>query len=517
MPTHLCLTIRFLQPYSHGRGDGGEPEWPPSPLRMFQALVAAAAARQNERTRLEFGAPALHWLERQEPPTIVAAVGVRSAVKYRLYVPDNVADKVAKSWSAGREGSIADFRTEKDVQPTHLMGEAVYYLFPLPDGSCPHLDVLTAAARSITHLGWGVDMVAANAGVVSEKEAARLPGERWRPMQGDSGDGLRVPINGTLNDLATKHTAFLNRLSDDGFKPVPPLSAYRVVGYRRATDAATRPVAAFEIWKPLHEIADLPAGKSRFRPFDAVRRFAYVAGMVRRAAAVAAKQAGWKDDLVASFILGHGDGDSGQATTDDRLMFIPLPSITPLKVESIRRVLVVGPPGSDIARIRQFLSGAELMEEGRPDPVAMLSFIPQSDRNVSHYYTPSARVWSTVTPVVLPGFDDPDGLRKKLNERWNAEVQKKRLDRLDRRTLDLIKRAFKQAGCPTELVEDAELEYREVGFRAGVDLAMRYELPPLKFPRYHIRVRFRHPIQGPLAVGAGRYRGLGVFAADGPG
>ena len=106
------------------------------------------------------------------------------------------------------------------------------------------------------------------------------------------------------------------------------------------------------------------------------------------AAAEAARLAGWDKRRVTSFILGHGDGDSGQATTDDRLMFVPLPSITPLKVESIRRVLVVGPPGSDIARIRQFLSGAELMEEGRPDPVAMLSFIPQSDRNVSHYYTP---------------------------------------------------------------------------------------------------------------------------------
>ena len=513
MLTHLCLTVRFLQPYSHGRDGRGDPEWPPSPLRVFQALVAAAGARWNERTRVEHAAQALLWLERRSAPLIVAASGVRSDVKYRLYVPDNVADKVAKSWSAGREASIADYRTEKDVRPMHLKGEAVHYLFPLGDGGCPHLDVLAAAARSITHLGWGVDMVAAHATVLSDEESARLLGERWRPMDGASADGLRVPIAGTLKDLANKHKAFLNRLSDTAFKPVPPLSAFRVAGYRRLQEAVAHPFAAFEIWKPLHEIADLPAGKSKFRPFDAVRRFAHVAGMVRRAAAETARRAGWDKDRIASFILGHGDGDTGQATTDNRLMFVPLPSITPLKVESIRRVLVVGSPGSDIARIRQFLSGAELMEEGRLDPVAMLSFIPPSDSTVSHY-TRSARVWSTVTPVVLPGFDNPDGLRKKLNERRNAELQKKRLDRLDRRTLDLIKKAFKQACCPNELVVDAELEYREVGFRAGVDLAKRYELPPLKFPRYHIRVRFQHPIQGPLVVGAGRYRGLGVFAAE---
>ena len=122
-----------------------------------------------------------------------------------------------------------------------------------------------------------------------------------------------------------------------------------------------------------------------------------------------------------------------------------------------------------------------------------------------------------MTPVVLPGFDDPDGLRKKLNDRPNAEQQKNLLGRLDRRILDLIKKAFRQAGWPNELVEQSDLEYREVGFRAGVDLSRRYELPPLKFSRYHVRVRFRHSIQGPLIVGAGRYRGLGVFAAEGAG
>jgi CRISPR-associated protein Csb2 len=104
MPTQFCLTVRFLQPYSHGRGDGGDPEWPPSPLRVFQALVAAAAARWNERMQLAYAAPALRWLEHQPTPTIVAAPGVRSDVTYRLYVPDNVADKVARSWSGGGEG-----------------------------------------------------------------------------------------------------------------------------------------------------------------------------------------------------------------------------------------------------------------------------------------------------------------------------------------------------------------------------------------------------------------------------
>ena len=61
-----------------------------------------------------------------------------------------------------------------------------------------------------------------------------------------------------------------------------------------------------------------------------------------------------------------------------------------------------------------------------------------------------------------------------------------------------------------------ELSWRGIGFRAGLEPATRYELPDrVNGPRYHVRVRFAHPVRGPLAVGAGRYRGLGVFAVEG--
>src|SRR5438270_430771 len=94
MTKKLCITIRFLQPLSHGRSDRGEPEWPPSPLRVFQALVAAAAARWNERTRIEHAVSVMQWLEQQPSPTVVAASGVVSDVKCLVYVPDNTADLV---------------------------------------------------------------------------------------------------------------------------------------------------------------------------------------------------------------------------------------------------------------------------------------------------------------------------------------------------------------------------------------------------------------------------------------
>src|SRR5882757_8987660 len=110
MPSWFCVHVRFLDSAYHGRGDGGDPEWPPSPLRVFQALVAASAARWNERIQLSYAVAALEWLERQKNPTIVAVGGTPSDIPYRLYVPDNVGDKVAKSWRLGNDASIAEHR-----------------------------------------------------------------------------------------------------------------------------------------------------------------------------------------------------------------------------------------------------------------------------------------------------------------------------------------------------------------------------------------------------------------------
>lgn len=515
MPNCLCLTVQFLQPYCHGRSDGGEPEWPPSPLRLFQALIAASAARWNERQRLDYSVPALMWLESQPVPMVIAVDGVAADTPYRLYVPDNVGNKLGKSWSGGREANIADYRAEKDVRPTNLSGEAIHYLYTLPPEGCPHLDILRAAARSMTHLGWGIDMVAADARVISQDEADKLPGHRWCVVP-SGGVSLRVPKPGTLADLMRKHEGFLRRLSDDGFKPVPPLSCFDVMQYYSQTVGNTsqldRPMAAFEIHRTIDDQEAHP-GKSRFRPFHHVRRVASVAGMVRHTVAAVARQMGHSEAWVNEHVLGHGDGKSGQATTRQRLWYLPLPSITPVGVRGIRRVLIVGWPGcGEIAGLRRRLNGGELIDQDQGKAVAMLSHLASSDREVMKYVQPS-RVWSTVTPVILPGYDDPTGLRRKLRRREGRQAGEQRhlLERLDQRIVGLIWKAFEQAGWTSDALVGAELEYRGVGWFAGLEPATAYQLPPITYPKYHVRVTFPREVRGPLAIGAGRYRGFGLF------
>jgi CRISPR-associated protein Csb2 len=489
----FCITIRFLQPFSHGRGDGEEPEWPPSPLRLFQALVASAAGRWNERVELVYALSALRWLEIQPHPMIVAADAVPSNRPYRLYVPDNVTDRVAASWSKGRAADIGDYRVEKDVHPMHLFDEAVYYLYPLPNGQCPHVGVLTTAARSISHLGWGIDMVVGDASIISGEQAAALSGHRWQPTP-TGGTALRVPIEGTLDDLTRKHKAFLGRLSHEGFRPVPPLKAFRVRGYRREDEPPQRPYRVFELRR---------ADGSRFRYPH--RRLIHLAGMVRHLAIEAMKAsppAGADGSWVETYVAGHVAECEQQHR---QLSYLPLPSTGhPHTDPSVRRIVIAAPIGDDVwlNHVARHLAGQQLEpmqgdEFGGSDPPFL---VPIRSDTVSRCYTQRAETWHSFTPVILPGHDDhkPQKTRK------------------------LIEKALAQSGIdqPCEFEWSAFSRFPKSLSAHKYDRSGRltgYVRPDhlLSQTAVHLTLRFKNGLRmpGPLAIGAGRHCGLGLFAA----
>lgn len=514
MTAYLCISARFVgasgRASYHGRSDGGVPEWPPSPLRLFQALVAASAARfGNPEQFRDYAIPAFDWLAGLHPPAVIAPVGV-AGVPFRIAVPNNDMDVVARAWAGRVEPpkQPAELKTLKTVWPTYLdlAGDlpAVHFLWEIADadqaGCELHKELLFAAARNLVALGWGTDMVVGDGRVLSPDEIGILNGERWEPASAAGAAELRVPTPGTFDALLARRSAFLSRLGKDGFVPVPPLTEFATVGYRRSTDVPGRPFLAFELRTPDFE---------RFQPYTPARRACAVAGMVRNALAGLAGQMrpfGWTDDDINTFVHGHtpdGEGPARGPGADRRFAYLPLPSLehrgdAGVVVTKIRRVLVVGPPGgSREVEWARVLSGRDLAPLGGTPPAALRlvdrpAAALDSDPNLGPYVGRGA-VWSTVTPVVLPGFDDGDP--------GKAER--------------LLRKAFEQAGIPSELVRGASLEWRHSGYRAGVDLATRYLRPePCRLPRCHVRVCWPAPIRGPLAVGAVRYRGLGVFALE---
>jgi CRISPR-associated protein Csb2 len=494
MSTFLCISFRFLDPYPtfHGRTDGGEPEWPPSPLRVFQALVAAAAGRWREAQFQQYARPALEWLQRQYVSIIIAPLH-HVGVPVRIAVPNNDLDIVATAWSKRQEPKKQpnELKTMKTVRPTRLLVNkddpaTVHYLFPLADSGYPHLEVLAVAARSITHLGWGTDMVAANAAVISEADVDKLPGERWWPVQDSSANGYRVPIAGTLDALIQKHQAFLNRVGPNGFNPVPPLSAFRVVGYRRVTDVSGRSYAAFKL---LHPVLD------RLAWFPATRANC-IAAMTRHATANVANEQ--PQDWIDSYVYGHR---STGEDTKPRFSYLPLPTIEHrgeggCVVGGIRRVILAElTQASASYRLwaRQMLPGQFLIDEKSEERRAMLAPLNDSDW-VLRQYTDPFDTWATVTPVVLPGSDEG-----KL-----AKAKK------------LFFKALRHAGYSSDALAEPP-EFSNVSFWPGGDTSLSFQRPDYlkrgKWSVYHVRLRWRHPVRGPLVIGAGRHCGLGVFAA----
>lgn len=502
MASYLVLSFRFLSAWYHGRTDRDEPEWPPSPLRMFQALVAASA-------RSGSGIPnraSLKWLEKLPAPLIIAPEAERTS-GYRLSVPNNSMDIVGGQWARGSEGKPAEHRTMKNVRPLRLPDDTgVHYAWTLTDGNALHADEVIAAARKVVTLGWGIDFVVGDGAVDDGTRLAELRAtlKAWEPHS-EGSLGLRSPIEGTLVDLIRRHEAFLVRtsLADPTLRPPPALSVFATTSYSR-TDERPAPALATFLLMRLHE--------DRFRVFDTAPRGMVVAGMLRNAVRIAAENAGWSTAKIGAAIMGHGNGDEA------RVLLVPVPSIEYRedgeRATGIRRVLMFSSDDRalDISWVRRALGGADLVDEKTGRVVAVLAATSSSDRAFARYVT-AATTWTTVTPVVLPGHDDPARLRKRLQRTRDSEEQKRLLDTLARRRESLIRKALRQAGLGNELALSAHVETRVAGFLAGVEHASRYAVPRhlAMYPRLHVRLTWPRPVRGPLCIGSGRFTGLGLF------
>lgn len=526
MPRSFCISVTFLdpEPRFHGRGDGGKPEWPPSPLRLFQAIVAA-----NGQHLADAGTTsnALRWLEHQPPPQIVAPAG-EPGQRLPVYVPNNAMDLTAKAWAKGSEALSKgarpeDNKTLKTFQPTHLRnGNTVHYLWPDPPTDLP-LEALGDAVGRVVALGWGIDLAVAQARVLNAD--ATLAGHLWRPQDAAGGKTLRVAVAGTLDALIKRHGRFLKRVDAEGFHPVPPITAMGHVHYRSADAPPARPFRVFELRKP--------DGKSLAYP---PQKLIHLAGMLRHLAirstasdkvfselypgedrerAFTDSEAppftedahGWPDAdaWVRQYVAGHRDPDAPQHR---QLSYLPLPSIGHRHTNpAVRRVMIAGQPGNDamIQWIANRLAGQRLRPDKRTQQKCMTDppvLVPVRSDPIIQRYTAEQRRWATVTPVILPGYTD----------------------RKAGKTRGLIHKALAQAGVtqPCRFIWSQISRFPKSlpanatqGKKSRRKTPAGYIRPDYMLHRtaVHLEITFDAvPVPGPLVIGSARHCGLGVFA-----
>src|SRR5579883_3061642 len=191
MQSGLLLSVRFHDGRYHGVGD-----WPPSPARLFQALVAGAA---RGKALCREDREALIWLEQLRAP-IIAAPAAREGKGFKNYVPNNDLDAVG-----GDPNRISEIRAPKPVKPILFDSRVPFlYLWRYDDGA-EHAVRVCAIAERLYQLGRGVDMAWAAAEVLDwdeiEARLAAHQGPISRPCKNGGNGALACPAKGSLKSL----------------------------------------------------------------------------------------------------------------------------------------------------------------------------------------------------------------------------------------------------------------------------------------------------------------------------
>ena len=471
----FLLSIRFLDDRFHGTTDNGaSTEWPPSPFRVFQALVAGNA--RGDRVPDEVR-DALLWLERLDPPDIIAP-RVSDGMPLLTYVLNNVSDSEFGS------------RAPKTVRPTILNGDRLVeyvWTFDRSPEADRHVKVLHRASRRVRALGWGIDLAIGRGEtreVMPEISTARSRYTTARIFT-VAGADRRVPSGGSLLSLEGNYRQFLGRYETPGVTAFE--SAGAIYETRRYVTGRARPSIAFRL---VDDDGDAVSVRQQL--------LSPLVGMIRNLANSRHVIDAIGTDIINRDIKGHP-----KSGTVDRVSILPLPTIRDGPTDGrIRRVLLMQPSESNGVLCRQL---ADLLDgqpftpeksETRFKPMRLERLLRRD--SVLKRYTGPSRVWSSATPVLLPGYDD------RKQHRGNH------LKRLER-AKQLLQKALDHVGLDAGI---RNVELSRVPFFTGSLHTRDYDIREklAHYPRYHVFLEFEQPIAGPLAIGAGRHVGFGTLA-----
>lgn len=478
---YLCISATFLDTYYHGKGDDDKPEWPPAPMRLYQALLAGSHAGGRTIEWEQTKAAAYHWLEEQDAPFMKAPAAMSGAARM-AFVPRNDGDKEPQ-----RENRL----TGKLFAP-HLLPEdaQVHYLWPIADeqwnAARPYAEMMCGEARHILALGWGIDQVVGDGRVLDEREMQTLDGVLWQATPGRG--AFRIPQKGTLQDLRNVHGSLVASIAGKTYRPPLKPSVFRKAAYTVLGDLPPR---AFTVFELPDEVA--------FRQEDTVRAAAMLRSMACDQALSDTHEFPGGSER---FVAGHVNDAQGAP----RFSYLPLPTIGHQHADGmIRRVMIAEPFGSDGTHAQwaeERLTGRDLVDEDGVIRAELMRPWRQTTTNMVERYVGAGHVWCSVTPVILPGHDE----HRQVKHRANAPPTKAE---------QLLFKSLAHAGIPIEAVKDVIL--RKAPFWPGSLHPRQYFRPDYlkdehSRPGWHVRIEFHKPFHGPLSLGAGRHAGLGVFA-----
>lgn len=488
MTRSLVIAVRFHDGRYHGQGDGFDEVhgWPPSPGRLFQALVAGAA-RGSTLPSEDQGA--LRWLEELDPPQI-AAPPARCGTSVQHYVPNNDLDA-----KGGDPSRIAEIRVGKQWRPYFFDAEQPALYVWYFDSHPIDAERVCCIATKLYQFGRGVDMAAAT-GEIMDSDKARVmlaahPGAIRRP----TGFGT-VPVarSGTLDSLIqrrqrTRQRLRLDETTGNTLFIQPPKALFRHIGY----DSPPR-----RLYFDLRE-----NGKFALRCLGYTA--ALISGLRDAAAHKLRNTLPAQSGEIERLIVGRG---AGPRDVTQRVRVTPIPSVGMEHTDpSIRRILVEVPVECPILwrNVEWAFAGLELANAGAGQ-ILPGRLVSAADNTMFKRYMCPARWFRSVTAVALSGTvrrflhnGSRDG-RKTGRDRYREEAC----------ATAAVVQALRHAGVrakPSNIHVQREPLHRR-GVRAEC-FAGGSRFSPLAM--WHVELRFPTAVSGPLVIGDGRFLGLGLM------
>ena len=463
----LSIDVEYLSGvcYAAEINDDKTAEWPPSPDRLFSALVDAMSSRPGGR-----GKDALRWLESQKPPEVACPPHNRRDVR-EFYVP--VQDKRGEGRYMGDMGPGLPIVTRKPrwfpavVLPDDDQTVTMSWDSEPPPEVVRELEDLAACVPRLGHSSSLVRM--------SVRTGKKTHG-RTRFVPDDSGNvRIRCPSSGRLDDLLEGY----ERAEKEGivWHPRPPDAWPRytmLVG-----DAGVgHPSPIWNSWSVLAVGEDAPAPES----------FPLVAKAVR--SVIIGGSSSPVPEVVSGIAPGGGPSQRshmaivpmlnvGWRHSDGGLLGLSVVMPSDVSAESPEQRVIdraVGKfvePGFEIE-----LPGGLRLQLGHADDRLSL----QTDR-----YTRSSKAWVTVTPIAVDRYAKA-GVGQEIG----------------------IADSVERMGLPRPV----SVGVSRAGTSYGVLHAAKWVKHAGRGGLWHARIEFGVPVPGPVMVGAGRYRGLGLCMAE---
>ena len=543
----LSVSIRFIT----GRcvatkvSSREQSEWPLHPGRIFMAMAAAFFEAEGTDEEKQCERDALNWITTLDPPALRHAPHAdRSA--YTCYVPVNDNPKPNKAMLQSAPG-LPRSRQPRMFPTVIPEGELhVQLCWDCGDVPAEHFAAIDRICRNVIRIGHSSSLVM----MWAEDFIPATTGDGWmQPTDGAASENVRIAAVGELDrleaacgaDRIEAFAALAQRITESNGKEKSAAKAEFEQQFGEAYKASLRPPEpmppTISNWQGYTVSTAMPDEEITNSYFDreliifrtdgpklSVERCLSLTRALRNKAMAACPI-----QPPPEWLSGHANDGSPSSTP--HAAYLPLPFAgtkwadghimglaiaMPKGVSLEQRGRALGPLMIDQSSGETVAVPFRLWGSETPDFEVKLCQEPCPPVTLSNAtWTTSARVWNSVTPVVLDRFPKP--AKSDNRSKWLDDVRRIIAKSCERAGLPIpihinvnttafvkgIPRAVtKQRRARRDQTASSSLGDGFSAFGRSKDQAPR--------PQLHVQLEFEQRVAGPVIIGAGRFAGYGL-------